>query len=83
MVQPATELVDYFMRHLSVHRPVPSMGMQLEDTSVPSAYVFLLQLPCLRILGTGRGRYQLGAQTCPRFDLKTHLGSNLLAKGQG
>jgi hypothetical protein len=41
------------MRHLWVHRPVPSTGMQLEDTSVPSAYVFLLQLPRLRILGTG------------------------------
>jgi hypothetical protein len=41
------------MGHLSVHRPVPSTSMQLEDTSVPSAYVFFLQLPRLRILGAG------------------------------
>jgi hypothetical protein len=39
--------------HLSVHRPVPSTGMQLKDTSVPSAYIFLFQLPCLSILGSG------------------------------
>jgi hypothetical protein len=53
MVQLATELIDQFVRHLLVHCPVPSTGMQLEDTSVSSAYIFLFQLPRLRILGMG------------------------------
>jgi hypothetical protein len=41
------------MGEYSVYCPVPSTGMQLEDTSVPNTYVFFLQLPRLRILGAG------------------------------
>jgi hypothetical protein len=53
MVQPATEFIYQLVAHLPVHRPVASTGMQLEDTSVPGAYIFLFQLPCLSILGSG------------------------------
>jgi hypothetical protein len=39
--------------HCIYHGIIGCLGLQLEDTSVPSAYIFFLQLPRLRILGAG------------------------------
>jgi hypothetical protein len=82
MIQPSTEFVYQLVGHLSVHRPVPSTGMQLEDTSVPGVHIFLFQLPCLSILGSGsKGFYLVHKLTLSGPEMLQD--SNLLVTDQG